>query len=156
MVKIHGTKGEVKIALTRNIKLKEWAFLEFRGKPVPFSIESIKGDLSEEIILKLQGVETMAEAATLLGHIFLLPNKQVKKEERSTEFDLKGYLLIDKQLGEIGLIEEIVDNQFQSLALIQYKGNEVLIPLVEEIITEINQRKKTVWAILPIGLLDIN
>lgn len=157
VVKVHGTKGELKFNLTRGIKLKEWAFLEFRGKPVPFMVEWHKADMQEEVILKLQGIDSMDAAATYIGRTLLLPKKQVKKEsDIDTSLQLEGFMLIDDELGEIGLIEEVIENQFQALARISYKGTHVLIPLVEEIISEIDEEEKRIYASLPEGILEIN
>ncbi|MFN5544734.1 MAG: hypothetical protein ACK49O_05890, partial [Bacteroidota bacterium] len=48
--KVHGTKGEIKLALSKQVLLKKWAFLEFQGKPVPFYIEQKTGNADEPIV----------------------------------------------------------------------------------------------------------
>jgi 16S rRNA processing protein RimM len=156
VVKVHGTKGELKIALTREIKLKEWAFLEFRGKPVPFYIESTKADLVDEVILKLQGIGSIELANPLIGAILLLPKQQVKKEDLSDDWNLDGYIVKDMQAGILGKVEEVIEYPYQSLAKVIYNEQEILIPLVDEIIVEINDKKKELSVNLPEGLLHIN
>jgi 16S rRNA processing protein RimM len=155
-VKVHGTKGELKFSLTRGIKIKEWAFLEFRGKPVPFYIESTKADLNDEIILKLQGIASMELASSFIGKSLLLPKKQVMKEEVEGDLDIEGFTVVDQKYGVLGEVLEIVEYPYQSLAKINFNGVDVLIPLVDAIIIEINDKKKTIQVNLPEGLLGIN
>ena len=63
--------------------------------------------------------------------------------------------MIDKEVGEVGVIEEILDMPQQEMTLIRYKKREVLIPLNEELILEIDEKKKQVMVDLPEGLLDL-
>ncbi|MFY8191392.1 MAG: hypothetical protein ACOVK9_10530, partial [Bacteroidia bacterium] len=77
-VKVHGTKGELKFVLTQNFKIKEWAFLEFRGKPVPFYIEHTKAEFADEMIMKLRSIDSVEQASTYIGKPLLMLAKQVK------------------------------------------------------------------------------
>ncbi|OYU95026.1 MAG: hypothetical protein CFE21_12005 [Bacteroidetes bacterium B1(2017)] len=156
VVKVHGTKGELRCMLTREIDLKEWAFLEFRGKPVPFYIEGTKAESYEEIILKLRDIDSIEIAKGFIGKVLMLPKKQVKKDTSFDEFDILGYQIIDSVLGNLGEVEEIVEYPYQTLAKISRGEMPVLIPLVDGIVLEINDRKKTVLVKLPDGLLEIN
>lgn len=155
-VKVHGTKGELKFALSRTIKLKEWAFLEFRGKPVPFYLQATKGEFEDEIVLKLQGIDSIEMASPLIGKTLLLPKKNVGKEEEDDALHVEGYLLIDAHYGELGKVIEMVEYPYQTLAKIIWQEREVLIPMVDEIVLEINDKKKTLLVQIPEGLLDIN
>jgi 16S rRNA processing protein RimM len=154
--KVHGTKGELKIFLSRSIKNTEWAFLEFRGKPVPFYIQSMKSGMEQELLVKFEGIDNMEAAQLFLGKLVLLPKKFVKKQN-DWELDLPlHYMVIDETHGELGEVIDIIENPYQSLAQINYKGQEILIPLVEEILIEIDDEKKVLYVDLPEGLLSIN
>ncbi len=154
-VKVHGTKGELKFNLTQVIKIKEWAFLEFRGKPVPFYIEQVKAELHDEVILKLRGIESVEAASAYVGRNLLLPNKLVKKSSTVAALDLVGYTLLDIHLGEIGKVKEVVENQFQSLLIVEHPSGEKMVPLVEELIKGIDEENLILHMELPEGLLDI-
>ncbi len=156
VVKVHGTKGELKFALSRTIKLKEWAFLEFRGKPVPFYVQSTKAEFDDEIVLRLQGIDSIEMASPLIGKTLLLPKKNVGKEEEDDSLHVEDYLIIDAQYGELGRVLEMVEYPYQTLAKIIWQSREVLVPMVDEIVLEINDKKKTVLVQLPEGLLEIN
>jgi 16S rRNA processing protein RimM len=53
-------------------------------------------------------------------------------------------------------VQEIVEYPYQSLAKVFYGERELLIPLVDEIIVEINDKKKLLLVNMPEGLIDIN
>ncbi len=156
IVKVHGNKGELKFKLSRDFKLKEWAFLEFRGKPVPFYIEHTKAEFGDEVVMKLREIDSVDKAGTFIGRTLLLPKKLVEKESLVDEWGIEGYLAKDINFGDLGTIEEILEYPFQSLAKVNFNTRELLIPLVDEIILEINDKKKTLLVKLPEGLLEIN
>ena len=156
VVKVHGTKGELKFNLTQSFTLKDWAFLEFRGKPVPFYIDYTKAEFADEIIIKLGGIDTIEQANNLIGKLLLLPSKQVKNSKNTDDWDLLGYQMIDQKQGELGTIVEVIENTYQSLAMLNFQGRELLVPLVEEIVLEINDTKKEVFVDLPDGLLTLH
>jgi len=155
-VKVHGTKGELKFILTQNFKIKEWAFLEFRGKPVPFYIEHTKAEFADEMIMKLRSIDSVEQASTYIGKPLLMLAKQVKMVKNANDWNLEGYSMLDEQMGELGIITGIIDNTYQSLALVNYQGREIMVPLVDEIVLEINDKKKEVFVAIPDGLLALN
>jgi 16S rRNA processing protein RimM len=155
-VKVHGTKGELKFNLTQSFTLKDWAFLEFRGKPVPFYIDYTKAEFADEIIIKLSGIDTIEQANNLIGKLLLLPSKQVKNVKNTDDWTLAGYLMIDQKQGVLGTIVGVIENTYQSLALLNFNERELMVPLVEEIVLEINDKKKEVLVDLPDGLLTLN
>lgn len=142
--------------LTQAFSIKDWAFLEFRGKPVPFYTEHTKAEFADEIVLKLRGIDSIEQATALLGRPLLLPTKLVKKAKNTNDWNLEGYTFIDEHLGVIGVVHGIVDNTYQSLALLHFQDREVMIPLVDEIILGINDKKKEVLVALPEGILNLN
>lgn len=155
-VKVHGTKGELKFKLTNTFKIKDWAFLEFRGKPVPFYLEHTKSEFEDEITLKLKGINSMEEANALIGKNLLMPLKWVDKKESFSDLDLIGYTLHDEEFGSLGQIINVIENTYQSLAIVNYQNKEIFIPLVEPIVSEIDDETKQVFVKLPEGLIDIN
>lgn len=56
---------------------------------------------------------------------------------------------------ELGEIIEVIEQPMQVLCKIMYKNVEALIPLHEETLVSINQKKKEVHVTLPEGLLDV-
>jgi 16S rRNA processing protein RimM len=152
--KTHGTKGELRITLSSDRKLKEWAFLEIQGKPVPFYIQSVQPTFDDGAILKLRDIHLVEQAAPFVGRTLLLPIGKRKKNELLTEDDFTGFDLVDIHLGFIGKVEAIETFPNQLLIRTSYKGAEVYIPAVDAFIIEIDEQKQTIQLELPDGLLD--
>ncbi|MGZ8544938.1 MAG: ribosome maturation factor RimM, partial [Flavisolibacter sp.] len=55
----------------------------------------------------------------------------------------------------LGIIREVIEQPHQLLCRIEYKNNEAYIPLHEETLVKIDNRKKQVIVALPPGLLEI-
>jgi 16S rRNA processing protein RimM len=79
----------------------------------------------------------------------------VKKSSTVAALDLVGYTLLDIHLGEIGKVKEVVENQFQSLLIVEHPSGEKMVPLVEELIKGIDEENLILHMELPEGLLDI-
>ena len=69
--------------------------------------------------------------------------------------DLIHYTAFDAEYGEIGIIQEVLEYPMQMLAKCLVNGKEVLFPLNDEMVTDINAEDKIVFVELPEGLLDV-
>ncbi|NJK94606.1 MAG: hypothetical protein HC905_06490 [Bacteroidales bacterium] len=79
-----------------------------------------------------------------------------RKRGRSTDiYDLKGYLVIDIQHGELGPVEEILDYNQNVLLRILKGKKEILIPAQEPLIEKIDSQTKTIYINTPEGLIDM-
>jgi 16S rRNA processing protein RimM len=67
----------------------------------------------------------------------------------------EGYQLVDQELGNLGVIEEIVESPGQHLAMLDYQGREVVVPLNPVFIQSVDHNAKKVQVDLPEGLLDL-
>ena len=67
-----------------------------------------------------------------------------------------GMKVVDEALGEIGFVGEIIDNPSQSLLEVATpEGKTVLVPVVDEIVRDIDFEADTVQVKLPTGLIDL-
>jgi 16S rRNA processing protein RimM len=153
--KTHGTKGDMRITLDSDTPIKEWAFLEIQGKPVPFYVEAIQHTFGDEAILKLQNVSSVEQASRYIGLTVLLPIGKRNKKKVYVEDDFTGYQLWDEKLGNIGVVEALEEFPNQLMISTTYNGAEVYIPAVEAFIEEVNEVTRTIHLNLPEGLLDI-
>ena len=69
--------------------------------------------------------------------------------------DVIKYLVIDENFGEIGKIKNIKENISQDLFVIDYKSNDVLIPIHDEFIINVDRDKKQIIVKTPEGLIDL-
>ena len=67
-----------------------------------------------------------------------------------------GFDVIDNTHGQIGKVEEIINNGEQYLMRITKKETEILVPFVDEIIDAIDEKGKVVIIDTPDGLIDLN
>ena len=160
LVAVHGLKGELllKHTLGKKTTLKglQAIFIEEKKNSfIPWFIESTKIKNDEEIYLKFESVNTREAAVKLSQKEVWIPEPDFKKfASRSAPASLLGYKVVDndKPLGDI---LEVIEQPHQLLCRIEIGGKEVLIPLHEEFLQQIDHRKKQVHVILPEGLLDI-
>lgn len=160
IIKTRGLKGELQFYVDEDalpdIKFNA-LFVDIAGKLVPYFVQSVKYTHGDTAWLYLEDVDTIDKAAKLAKKDLYLP-KKLKPKKRKEEFtimDLKGFLAIDVDEGELGEIVEIQELPQQYIATVHYQNKEVLFPLNEQIITGIDEVKGIVMVDLPEGLLDI-
>jgi 16S rRNA processing protein RimM len=160
MVATFGLKGELVLshALGRKTDLEGVAALlieERGGSRLPYFIVAAKGKNNQEILVQLEGIETKEKATTLLQKQVWIKQADFERHaSKQAPISLLGYTLVEdgKPLGEIA---EIIEQPHQMLCTIFINNKEVLIPLHEESLLKIDQRKKQIHVSLPEGLLDI-
>lgn len=160
IVATFGLKGEVILqhALGKKTTLKgiEAIFIEERkASYLPWFVQSSKAKDSEEMYVKLDGVDTKEKAHRLIQKQVWLLNEDFRKVVgKSSPIALLGFELINE--GEsLGNIEEVIEQPHQVLLKIMLNNKEALIPMHEETLKKIDQKKKQVHVTLPEGLLDI-
>lgn len=158
--KTRGIEGELKVHIKEpfleSFMEAEVIFLELQGGAVPFFVESIR-DLGD-LVVKLDEVDTPEAAVTLTGKAVYLPNEALKRGATEEGLDLsmlEGFSIVDEAAGSVGIIEEVLELPQQVMAVVQYQDREVLIPLTDELITDVDAESGTLYMSLPEGLLDL-
>jgi 16S rRNA processing protein RimM len=130
-------------------------FLILEGLPVPFKIEKI--DLrGNDLIVKFTDVDSEAAAKKILKAEIYTEKLRQKSKKKSLEWtDLKGYLVIDSTEGEIGVIEDILEYPMQFIAKCLKQDKEILFPLNEDIVVDIDDEEKKIIVDLPEGLIAV-
>jgi 16S rRNA processing protein RimM len=160
IIKTRGLKGEVQafIDFEDPDRLKfDTIFAVHGGKLVPYFIESFKMPQKNTAYIYLEDVDTIDKAMVLIKKDIYLPNK-LKPKKKKNDFgikDLKGFIAVDIDEGELGEIIEVLEMPQQFIATVAYKEKEVLFPLNEATIKNIDMVKNIVTVNLPEGLLDI-
>ncbi len=161
MVASFGLKGELilKHALGKKTMLQgiEAVFIEMnKGSYLPYFVESSKAKDHEETYVKLEGIETRESANRITTkNVWLLDTDFRKIADKTSPISLLGYQLISEDDGNLGPIEEVIEQPHQVLLRISLDGKEALIPLHSETLDGIDHKKKEVHVTLPDGLLDI-
>ena len=139
-----------------SLKGLEALFVELvKDEMLPYFIQSAKIKSDNEILLKLEGVDTKEAAQKLRQkEVWLQEDDFQKYAAKSSIVSLLGYHLIDDGTDR-GAILEIIEQPHQMLARIDLAGKEALIPLHEQTLLKVDKKKKQVHVVLPDGLLDV-
>lgn len=160
VVKSHGLQGEVSIKLDTDYPEAydemESVLIEINNRLIPFFIEtySRNGDFA---LVKFEDLESREQADEIKECRLFLPLDQLPPLESDQFYfhEIKGFKIIDDQLGELGFIREVYDVTAQALIAMEYEGKEVLIPITDEIIGKADRKQKTLSVNLPDGLLNL-
>lgn len=158
--KTRGLKGEVQVAFTFDEpeKLKISAvFIEINNKLVPYFVSNYKIPMPMIGYFNFEDIDHIDKASTITKRKIFLPNKLKPKRKKGEFFftDLIGFVANDAQAGDLGNILDVQEYPQQFIATIKYQEKDVLIPLNEAFIAEIDMTKKTVHFNLPEGLLEL-
>src|ERR1041385_6403019 len=159
IIKTRGLKGELQLYVDlENLDAINFTavFIDMAGKLVPYFVQSVKYQKNTAWLF-LEDVDTIEKASKLVKRDVYLSSK-LKPKKKKTEFtlkDLKGFIAIDENEGELGEILEIQELPQQFIATVNYQNREVLFPLNETIIKGIDLEGGEVYVDLPEGLLDI-
>lgn len=138
----------------KNIPFLHLALLE--NTKVPYRVKSIKqlhnGNYS---ILFDRMFEEKDVTAILQKEVYLDLKEQNKKEIIVEDFTLLIGMKIWNANQELGRVEDVYDLKPHPLLVLYREEKELLIPLVEEWILELNWEQKELHLSLPEGLLDI-
>lgn len=160
ITKTKGLKGEVQLFFEypepENLHL-DTIFLETNGKLIPYFVTQLKPQPNQTANIYLEDIDVVEKAEKLVRKKVYLPLSK-KPERNPDEFlitDLKGFLVIDENRGELGEIVDIYEYPQQFVAAVPYQFREILFPLNDEFISEIDQEKGVLLVNLPEGLIDL-
>lgn len=160
IIKPHGVNGEMSFSFTTDIfdsENVEFFIMELNGILVPFFVEEYRFKSQNTGLVKLNDVNSDVQARELSGlTIYVSKDFLEKTEDTDIELDyFVGFQLIDKTNGSLGIVTEVDQTTENALFVIPTLNDELLIPVGEEYITEIDHEKKIIYLNLPEGLLDI-
>lgn len=160
ITKTKGLKGEVQLFFEFDAYEDldfDVLFADMNGKMVPFFVASHKLYPNSTGLFYFDDVDHIDKAQALVKKKIYLPlNKMPERDEDDFTYeDLEGFVVTDETKGELGKIIAINEYPQQFVATVLYKEKEILFPLNEDMIIEIDEDEKTILVNLPEGLLDI-
>jgi 16S rRNA processing protein RimM len=160
IVATHGLQGA--LILTHIAGKGEWLkkddvlFVELRKESyIPFFVTSAKPSNDEELIVYLEDTTTVEAAKKLVGKQVYVKDDILNNIQADSPLLWIGFNLVDKEKGGLGTIEDVMQAGAQWLAKLTIEDKEVLIPLVKEMILQVNMRNKFIRMDLPEGLIDV-
>lgn len=158
-----GFKGAVKVVREDDKALKQeditFFFLGLEDGLVPFHVEECHetGGLSLEVkFTDVNSVEATVHLLNIPVYLSLDYLADAKAPSNLDEEAFIGLKVKDEKLGLLGVVSDIVHFSHQSLLRITREGKEILVPVVPEIILDVDFKKKTIRVELPEGLVELN
>ena len=159
--KPHGIHGELSFTFTDDIFDRvdcDYLICLLDGIFVPFFIEEYRFRSDSTALVKLEGVDS-AERARMFTNIEVYFPVEFVDEAEPGELTwnfFEGFMMHDIHTGELGEIIEVDNSTVNTLFVVRYGKEELLIPAQEEFIVEIDQMHKVITMNLPEGLLSLD
>ena len=160
LVAAFGVNGQLilqhELGKKTSLKGLQAIFIEEKKKSfLPWFIESVKIKSDNEVYLALEGIASREAALKITQKEVWLPEADFKKfAAKSAPANLLGYTIVDIKKS-LGPIVEVIEQPHQMLCRLEINNKEVLIPLNENTLQEIDHKKREVIVTLPDGLLEI-
>jgi 16S rRNA processing protein RimM len=158
--KTHGKYGELQFTLTNGVSCNQdiqYFVIERDGILVPFYPESLNFRGNDSGYLTLEGIDSEEKARSFAGQKIFVPKAVMEIPEtlpQSPDYFI-GFTVIDETSGKSAQITDINTATANALLIVQMDGDEKLIPLNEDLITDIRHDKQIICMKLPEGLLDL-
>lgn len=160
IVKTHGIKGEVTLRIDNDdfddIEELNYFLLDLNDKLIPFFIENI-GYHSNKSFILFQDINTLEAASQLVGKAAYLPLDLLPEREGPDFYshEVVDFVVVDDEKGVLGKVKEIIEYPTQSLIQIIKDDKEILIPIHEDIVKNVDREGKKICIKAPSGLIDM-
>jgi 16S rRNA processing protein RimM len=160
IVKPHGIHGALTIYLDTDnpdyYKELESVYVEYQQKLVPFFIDHIKIK-DNQATVEFQDIDGIEKASQYKGCTLYLPLDFLPPLGSGQFYyhDIIGFIAKERNLGKLGEVKTIYEANGNDLFSVLYKGKEVLIPIRDEFVIELNKEAREILLELPDGLIDI-
>ncbi|HEX8270008.1 MAG TPA: ribosome maturation factor RimM [Flavobacterium sp.] len=154
-------KGEVLIYLDTDepelYENMESVFVECGKNLVPFFIENSSLHKNDFLRVRFEDVENEEQADEIMGNAIYLPISMLPKLTGNKFYfhEVIGFEVEDKRLGVVGVIQSINDSSAQPLFEVLSGEVEILIPMIDHFLVEIDRKNKKVKMDLPEGLIEM-
>ncbi|WP_343747716.1 ribosome maturation factor RimM [Fluviicola sp.] len=161
IAKLHGYKGEVSLFLDvtnpEDYRTLDAFFIDINGQLTPFFVQSFQLKNKGFAAVKLEGVDSENDAKVILRKSCYLPLSVLPELDDMHFYDheIIGFQLVDKSYGEVGIIEQVMDNNVNPLIQVMKDEKEVLIPFVPGLIQKVDRPAKTLHVAAPEGLIEM-
>lgn len=122
---------------------------------IPFYVTKFKKHNEEEYHIQLDDIDTIEAARKLVGKQVFVPAEILGEAKTDSPLLWVGFNIVDTEKGSLGPLIDISQTGHQWVGTVLYNNKEVLLPMVEPILQEVNLRNKYIRMNLPEGLLDL-
>jgi len=160
VVKVHGYEGKVSIYLDTDEPQEyidiNMIYINIAGSLVPYFINSLSL-LNNKAVVSFLDVDDNDKASALVNKELYLPIALLPELTGNKFYyhEVKGMLVIDKSFGKLGPISAVLEYPNQAVLQIFVNQKEVLIPISNEIILDVDRKANKMIIKAPEGLLDV-
>ena len=161
IVKKYSFKGEVLVKLDTDepelFTKMESVFVEQHKNLVPFFILQSSLHKSQLLRIKFEDVTSEIEANAILGAALYLPLEFLPKltGNRFYYHEIIGFTVEDVAFGEVGIITGVNDTTSQALFEIDHSGKQILVPIIDQFIKNVDRESKNILLDVPEGLIEL-
>jgi 16S rRNA processing protein RimM len=132
-------------------------FVKVKNNLIPFIIEDLRYEKNNTFTMKLEDFNNIEEANKMTNKECYLPIAFLPKLSGNKFYyhEIKGFEVVDVNYGSAGIVDKVLDNTKQALIQSVKDGKEVLIPISDEIILDVDRENKIVKTQAPEGLIEI-
>lgn len=154
IVNTQGLRGDVRIYPDTDYveRFEELEYLYLEGLDEKFYIEKVRYKKNLAII-KFKGYDHINDIEKYKNKI-VYTEKEELEEDRYYVEDLIGSEVIDKKYGPVGVLKDVLQNPAHDIYVVDRDGEELLIPVVDEFIAEVDIDKKQIHVHLIEGFLS--
>ena len=164
ILKTHALKGQVVAELdvddAATYTKLETVYVALKTAPerlTAYGVERLNPQGGTRVLLKLRGIERIEEAEPLRGAKLWLPLSELPPLAGDQFYfhDVIGFQVVDAVEGPLGVVENFYELPQQDVLAMRHQGQEVLIPVVDELVSHADMATRQLFVQLPEGLLDI-
>lgn len=161
IVSKYSYKGEVLVKLDTDepeiYENMESVFVSLGNNLVPFFIQRCRLHKSNLLRIDFEEVIEESDADRIMGSELYLPLTFLPKLKGNKFYfhEVIGFTLLDDVHGDIGTIQSVNDSTSQALFEVQKEDKQLLIPINDEIITQVDREKRIIHITTPKGLVEL-
>ncbi|UZO81515.1 ribosome maturation factor RimM [Aquimarina sp. ERC-38] len=135
----------------------ESVFIGYGKNLVPFFIERSSLHKSNLLRVKFEDVSTEEDAEDLLKADIYLPLTLLPPLEGNRFYfhEIIGFTMTDTNYGEVGVITGVNDSTAQALFEVEKNGVQILIPMNDEFIHQVDRPNQSITVTTPEGLIEL-
>ena len=160
-LKSHGTAGQLRLMIedrfTSYVQPGSFVFFDIDGSRVPFKVTGV-GE-GQHFVISLDAVDNKQDSDLLAGKDMWVPLDQVKPRHQKSPRNIKAkwedYTILDEKSGLSHTILRTEEYPQQLMAVIDINGREILIPLHDQLIVDIDKEQKVIRMDVPEGLMEL-
>ena len=160
VARAHGNRGQVIVNPETDFPAERFAagnvlIVEHEGGTVERRITAVRFQQGRPIV-SLDGIDTMNDAEALAGAELKVPAAALAPLPPGTYYrhDLVGCEVRTKDGRVVGTVTDVQGPLERSLLVVAAAGGEVMIPMVEGIVLEVDAEARRILADPPDGLID--